>query len=420
MRTILPSRYKNREDIRFRSDLMTLLSEACEIEHGLACSYLYSAFSMKQSVDENVSAEQLQYIRKWASQIFYIASQEMLHLSQVWNLLKSIGGTPYYFRPNFPQSSKYYPFHLPLKLEAFSLEALQRFLLYELPSNHTSSEGQPETEQAYAKKHFGFFSEDHYNYQTVGELYQLIEHGFDSIDEKTLFIGDPALQTGQDEIDFREIVKVTDRQSAKAAIDMIMHQGEGTIEDQEDCHFGLFKSIQVQYKSFLHADPLFRPARDIITNPVVFNKGNYAAGSGELIINPVTRDAADIFDDCYNLMLQALQHAFANTINDKSFNKQVASIAIQLMVRVIKPLGELLTKLPAFTDADLKKAGAAFGLGRHVSLPDNNSLAKIIIKERAGEINMRLSRLPVTDHPEALIISRSLTDIISQTFKNKI
>ena len=42
---------------------------------------------------------------------------------------------------------------------------------------------------------------------------------FNSIDEKKLFIGDPALQTGTDEIDFREIVKVTDRITASAAIE---------------------------------------------------------------------------------------------------------------------------------------------------------------------------------------------------------
>src|SRR5450432_1377604 len=410
MRTILPSRYKNREDIRFRSDLMTLLSEACEIEHGLACSYLYSAFSMKQSVDENVSAEQLQYIRKWASQIFYIASQEMLHLSQAWNLLKSIGGTPYYFRPNFPQTSKYYPFHLPLKLEPFSLEALQRFLLYELPTNHVGREGNKESELQYAKKHFGFFSEDHYNYQTVGELYELIAHGFSTIDEKKLFIGDPNLQTGPDEIDFKEILKVQDRKSAQAAIDMIMHQGEGTPDDHDDCHFGIFKGIQSQYKNFLLADPNFRPARNIVSNPVVFNKGNYAAGSGELIVNMDTREAADIFDDCYNLMLQALQYAFGNTKGDKGFNKRIASFAIQCMVRIIKPLGELLTKLPAFPDSDLKKAGPAFSLGRHVSLPDDNQRAVIMMKERAEEINLRLSALPQTAR-----ISTTFSDIIHQT-----
>jgi Ferritin-like len=414
MRTFIPRKYKDKQNVRFRSDLLTLLSEACEIEHGLACSYLYSAFSMKQSLDEGITAEEQQHIRKWASQIFYIASQEMLHLSQVWNLLKAIGGTPYYFRPNFPQSSKYYPFHIPLKLEPFSLEALQRFLLYELPSNHVSHEGKPQDEVSYAKMHFGFFSEDNYNYKTVGELYQLIEHGFNTIDEKKLFIGDPGWQTGPDQIDFKEIIKVTGRASAKAAIDMIMDQGEGTASDQDDCHFGIFKNIQTEYKGFLGLNPEFHPGRNIVSNPVVFLKGNYAAGEGELIINEDTRNVADIFDDCYNLMLQALQHGFANTIRDSVFNQRVTSFAIQLMVRVIKPLGELLTKLPAFADPDLKKAGAAFGLSRHVSLPDNNDMAKIILLERAAEIGIRLSEGLSTGQPAKVVITGHLKDIVKQ------
>ena len=72
MRNFIPVRYKTRENIRFRSDLLTLLSEACEIEHGLACSYLYSAFSIKQNIDEGITPEEQQAIRKWASQLFFI------------------------------------------------------------------------------------------------------------------------------------------------------------------------------------------------------------------------------------------------------------------------------------------------------------------------------------------------------------
>jgi hypothetical protein len=403
MRAIIPRQYKTRENVKSRSDLLTLLSEACEIEHGLACSYLYSAFSIKQSVDEGISLAQLQIIRKWAGQLFFIASQEMLHLSQAWNLLKAIGGTPYYFRPNFPQPSKYFPFHIPLKLEPFSLEALQRFLLYELPSDFTHN-GSHENEVDYAKRHFGFFSEDNYQYQTVGELYSLIAHGFETIDEKTLFIGDKALQTGTDEIDFREIKKVTDRSSALAAIKMIMDQGEGNEHDRDDCHFGIFKGIQTNYRAMTGPGSGFRPARDIVSNPIVFAKGNYAAGAGELIVNAKTRKIADAFDDCYNLMLQALQHAFANTIKDSIYNKKIAALAIQLMIRVVKPLGELLTTLPAFNDPFLKKAGPAFSLGRHVSLPNDNAIVTIMITERATEIAQRLTAMDTSTQNIGAII----------------
>jgi hypothetical protein len=38
--------------IRSRSDLLKLLCEATELEHGIACSYLYAAFSLKRDISE--------------------------------------------------------------------------------------------------------------------------------------------------------------------------------------------------------------------------------------------------------------------------------------------------------------------------------------------------------------------------------
>jgi hypothetical protein len=195
---------------------------------------------------------------------------------------------------------------------------------------------------------------------------------------------------------------------------MIMHQGEGTPEDKEDCHFGIFKNIQGDYKYFLKDNPEFRPARDIITNPVVFNKGNYGSDKGILIINEITRLVADLFDDIYHLMLLALQYCFGNTEGDKIFNKKIAGFAIQIMVRVIKPLGELLTKLPAFQDSDLKKAGAAFGLSRHISLPNNNSIAGVVLRERASEILSRFRTIDLQGRPEKDVVIFHLADIIQQ------
>src|SRR5437588_11096622 len=136
-----------------RSDIISLLSEACELEHGLACSYLYSAFSIKQSATENdLTWDQLQFIRKWAGQIYFIASQEMFHLSQAWNLLTAIGGTPYYMRPNLPQGKKYYPLHLKLALEPFGKQALRRFIFYELPTHVT--------DQNFLEREFGVTKKD--------------------------------------------------------------------------------------------------------------------------------------------------------------------------------------------------------------------------------------------------------------------
>ena len=54
-----------------RSDLLSLLSEACELEHGLACSYLFTAFTVKSDVSEGgLTERQLQRVRGWAEHIY--------------------------------------------------------------------------------------------------------------------------------------------------------------------------------------------------------------------------------------------------------------------------------------------------------------------------------------------------------------
>jgi hypothetical protein len=40
-------------------ELVYLLGEACEIEHGLMCEYLYAQFSLKRTVGEGLTHEQL-------------------------------------------------------------------------------------------------------------------------------------------------------------------------------------------------------------------------------------------------------------------------------------------------------------------------------------------------------------------------
>jgi hypothetical protein len=37
-----------------RGELVFLLGQACEIEHGLMCEYLYAQFSLKRRLDEGV------------------------------------------------------------------------------------------------------------------------------------------------------------------------------------------------------------------------------------------------------------------------------------------------------------------------------------------------------------------------------
>ena len=42
--------------VESREELVYLLGEACEIEHGLMCEYLYAQFSLKRGLDEGGSS----------------------------------------------------------------------------------------------------------------------------------------------------------------------------------------------------------------------------------------------------------------------------------------------------------------------------------------------------------------------------
>ena len=77
--------------IENRGQLIYMLSEAAELEHGIMCCYLYCAYSMKRSVDEGVTEGQLNSMQRWRRTILNIAIEEMLHMCLACNLLTAVG-----------------------------------------------------------------------------------------------------------------------------------------------------------------------------------------------------------------------------------------------------------------------------------------------------------------------------------------
>ncbi|MBC2845073.1 ferritin-like domain-containing protein [Winogradskyella flava] len=367
-------KYKHKAETR--SDILTLLCEASEIEHGLACSYLFTAFSLKCEVDESLKWEQLHMVKKWAAQIFFVASEEMLHLAQVWNLLTAIGGTPYYARPNFPLNAKYYHFDIPISLNPFSVSTMKRFKMYELPRTIN--------EKDYVKTEFGLSFEDSYDYKTVGDLYAMIKEGIKSIPEEKLFIGDKDIQIGSDVIDFPDIIKVTDRKTSLEAIDQIMEQGEGTEIDEENSHYWIFSQILSEFEQEIVNDNSFNPVKNIIENPVVFNKGDIDINNANILQNESAILISDLFDDLYVLMMQILQHVFLTSNKKKS--RELGKFAIHMMPIVIKPLADCLSKIPAGSLYKNKTASPSFTINRHVQIPSNYDIAIILINERLAHL----------------------------------
>lgn len=380
-----------------RSDLLKLLCEAAELEHGIACSYLYSAFSLKRDISEGgMTWEEQQKVRRWAAQLYFIASQEMLHLALVWNMTTAIGGTPYYLRPNFPQGSKYYPINIPIELEAFGPRSLRRFILYEHPQKLA-----PERD---LKSLLKSATDDgvEIEFGSVGELYRLIETGFCDADENELFIGSPTQQMTKDLVHFPDLVAVVDRASAKKAIEEITEQGEGTNRDRHDSHFGAFVTILKELLDSGAQGAGFSPARPAMRNPSAALERGYGANANP-IDDPLAAQVAALFDSAYSLMLRMLAWGFEfDAAGAEQELTDFCSVAIDLMPRVLLPLGEGLMLMPAGNRYPGKRGGPGFGLTRHVMLPPNGKNAWQLCSERFQELAARAAALLQYPLPDAV------------------
>jgi len=119
--------------IEHREALIYMLCEAAELEHGIMCQYLFAAFSLKQRENEGLTAGELEAVRRWRRVISHVATEEMLHLALVHNLLSAIGAAPHMARPNLPAPAHHYPAGVNLMLVPFGEAALRHFMFLERP-----------------------------------------------------------------------------------------------------------------------------------------------------------------------------------------------------------------------------------------------------------------------------------------------
>ena len=83
------------------------------------CQYLFAAFSLKQHEDEGLTTGELEAVTRWRKAISHVATEEMLHLALVHNLLSAIGAAPHFGRPNLPAPAHHYPAGVNLALVPF-------------------------------------------------------------------------------------------------------------------------------------------------------------------------------------------------------------------------------------------------------------------------------------------------------------
>ena len=378
--------------IEHRDALIYMLSEAAELEHAIMCQYLFAAFTLKTSTDEGVTERQLAAITRWKQIILKVAAEEMLHLALVNNLLAAIGAAPRVGRPNLPQRGRYYPPGVELALEPFSEAALRHFLFLERPEGinrddveafEAMKEAKPllldPSDIVPAAQHF----------TTVGELYRAIGEGFDRLaerhSEQWLFIGPSYAQAGPENFWWKDLTPVVDLASAHTALETIVEQGEGTRGHWRDAHYGRFLEVLGEYLEFRRSDPSFEPARPVIAACV---RAPLDAEPGPLVSDPVTAQVLDAFNVSYEILLYTLGRFFGHGHETPQQLQALADVAVGLMIRVLKPLGETLTTLPAGPDHPGATVGPSFEVFYRAGymLPHTDA-AWVLLHERLVEVS---------------------------------
>ena len=351
--------------IEHREALIYMLCQAAELEHGIMCQYLYAAFSLKQSQAEGLTAEEEQAVLRWRKQISHVATQEMLHLSLVQNLLSAIGAAPHLSRPNFPQPARHYPAGVHLLLLPFGDQTLRHFMYLERPEGMDIEDaaGMAAYRRATPAMQHGEIVPRGQDFATVGHLYRSIEAGVAHLAEKygesSLFVGPPRAQATQSYFGWPELVAVTDVASAQRAIDEILEQGEGPRGHWTNAHFGQFVAILDEYVQLREANPAFNPVRPVV--PVNVRPAERDTDT-PLVSDPVTQRVMDTFNVSYEILLLMLQRFFAHTEETDPQLKALADATVSLMFGALKPLGNLVTALPAGPEYPGRTAGPSFEL----------------------------------------------------------
>jgi len=377
--------------VESREELVYLLGEACELEHGLLCEYLYAQFSLKRSVEEGVTVGQLARIQAWELTLIDVIKQEMLHLALATNILSALGAAPHFERPNFPILSRWYPPDVQIALVPFGERALRHFMFLERPEGMSLRDAEgfgsvgPMQPLTVDDPQITAGPEE---WHTVGHLYRGIEAGLaylvDRDGEAAIFIGPPKAQATTQVFEWPELTAVTDLASASVAIELIVEQGEGARGDWVKSHFGKFVGILEDFLAMRGLDPSFEAARPVLA---VYLRQPPDVDQVTLIGDRLTRRVADLFNAVYEVTLQVQSRYFVHHGETPDELETLAKTAKHLMNWVMRNLGPVLTALPVGPSFPGHTAGPAFEIVRpaYFVLPHRESAWKIL-HERLGTL----------------------------------
>ncbi len=382
---------------KHRDQLIGMLTEAAEIEHCLMCTYLYGAFSLKQQDDEGLSVDELAAVRRWRGEIIRIATDEMLHLALVSNLLVALGARPHYRRFNFPIAPGLFPADIAVALAPLDAATLDHFVYLERPLDAEERDAtnleKPQYTRHSLNNRLMAFSED---YATVGELYAAIETSLETmsaeIGEEAVFVGDTNLQLSASVFRLSGLCAISNLNDAKRAVHLIIKQGEGSREDIAGSHYARFVAIREEWHSLTARRADFVPYRTAARNPVM--RSPISSDRIQILSEPAST-LLDAGNACYGLMLRLLSLVSDDPAYFSRLNAGRQTLVDQtlLLMHVVTDIGSALTLLPANVNYPDVRAGLTFTVSRQaLSFPSPIASAKLLA-EKFAAITARLDTL---------------------------
>jgi hypothetical protein len=153
------------------------------------------------------------------------------------------------------------------------------------------------------------------------------------------------------------------------------------------------------YRAVAAADASFAPAGLAVTNPYVRVPRDLlgvAAANGpaapdapigvHLIQDRYTAAVSDLFNACYAAILQLLYRCFQHSEETDAELSMLGETSVLMMLQVIRPLGELLTRLPVGPRAPGWSAGPSFMLTSAPPVTPHKPAAWVILHQRLLEL----------------------------------
>lgn len=373
-----------------REDLLHLLAEALEFEHNLLCCYLYAAFSLKRAPDATLAPAQLPAVEAWRESILAVAVQEMGHMALVANLTVAVGGRPHFNRPNLPVAPGYHPAGMVIELAPFDPATLDHFIFLEQPADGTLPDGagfEAATHYARGARAGAGLMPGAVDYGSIGEFYESIREALTSacksLGAARLFTNDPMRQVGPDVLELDGLVTIVDLDSALAALDRVVVEGEGASGSSEESHYARFRTMKDEFDAMRRDDAAFAPAHPVARNPVM--RRPIDTGERVHVVEPQAAAVLDAANAVYNHMLRLLGQAYGRQRATLSGKKALLEAAMGAM-HALAALGSHLATLPANAAVPGVNAGMTFTMLRATEpmVEDEGEWARLA--ERCGEL----------------------------------